>query len=62
MNTLIRGAEFATAYVDIILLRTENNEQDRKHIKTVFQKMCEYGFKPGSEKCKFFTKQLKYLG
>ena len=28
----------------------------------MFQKIDEYGFKLGSEKCEFFMKQIKYLG
>ena len=50
INTILAGLEFATAYLDDILLRSENNKQYRKHIKAVFQKMDEYGFKLGSEK------------
>ena len=45
----------------IFLLRRENNKQHTKHIKVVFQKIEEYGFKLGSEKFKFFMKQIKYL-
>ena len=60
MDTMLAGLEFA--YLDDILLRSENNEQHTKHIKVVFQKIDEYGFKLSSEKCEFFMKQIKYLG
>ena len=36
MDTILAGLEFATAYLDDILLRSENNEQHSKHIKAVF--------------------------
>ena len=49
-------------YLDDIRLRSENDEQHRKHIKAVFQKMDKYGFKLGSVKCKFSIKQVEYLG
>ena len=62
MDTMLAGLEFSTAYLDEILLKSENNEQNRKHIKAVFQKMDEYDFKLGSEKCEFFMKQIKILG
>ena len=61
METMLAGLEFATANVDSILLRSENNEQHRKHIKAVFQKMDEYGFKLVSEKCELFMKQITCL-
>ena len=62
MDTMLAGVEFATAYLDDILLTSEKNEQHRKHIKVVFQKIDEYGFKLSSEKCEFIMKQIRYLG
>ena len=47
-----KGQEFATVYLHDILQRSENNEQHKN----------EHGFKLGSEKCKFFVKQIKYWG
>ena len=49
MDTMLAGLEFATAYLDDILLRNEN-KQHKKHIKAAFQKINEYGFKLDSEK------------
>ena len=61
IDTMLAGLEFTLVYIDDILLRSENNEQHRKHLKAVFQKVDECGFKLGSEKCKFFMKRIKYL-
>ena len=61
MDTMLAGVEFATSYLDDILLRSKNKEQFKKHIKAVFQ-IDKYGFKLDSEKCEFFMKQIKYLG
>ena len=61
MDTILAGLEFATQYLDDILLRIENNEQHKKHIKGVFQEIDVYGFKLSSDKCDFFMKQIKYL-
>ena len=45
------------------LLRSKHkNQLLKKNIQAVFQKMDEYSFKLGSEKCEFFMKQIKYLG
>ena len=62
MDTMLARLEFATAYLDNILLRSENNEEHKKHIKAVLQKTDKYGFKLASEKCEFFMKQQTYLG
>ena len=33
----------------------------KEHIRTVFQRIEEFGFKLSAEKCEFFLKQIKYL-
>ena len=62
MDTMLAGLEFATAYLDDIQLRNENNKQHKKYIKAVLQKIDKYDFKLASEKCEFFMKKIKYLG
>ena len=57
---MLAGLEFATEYLDDTQLRSENNKQHRKHNMAAIQKMDEYDFKLGSEKCEFFMKQIKY--
>ena len=47
MDKVLAGIEFSPAYLDDILLRSTNNKQHKKHIKEVFQKIDEYGFKVG---------------
>ena len=37
MDSMFAGLEFAKAYLDDIMLRSENNKQKRKRIKAVFQ-------------------------
>ena len=39
MDTMLTGLEFATAYLDGILLWSENSELHKNHIKAVFQKI-----------------------
>ena len=62
MDTMSAVLEFAVAYLDDILIKRENDESRKEHIKAVFQKIDVYGFNLGSEKCKFSMKQIKYLG
>ena len=62
MDTMLAGMEYAIAYLDYILIKSENEDQHKTHIRAVFQRVEEYGFKLGAEKCEFFMKKIKYLG
>ena len=62
MDTMLAGLDFAIAYLDDILIKSENNKQHCEHIREVFKRIDEYGFKLSSEKCEFFMTQVKYLG
>ena len=61
MNTTLRGLDFAIAYLDDILIESENNSQHCDHIKEVFRRIDNYSFMLSSEKCKFFMSPIKYL-
>ena len=62
MNTMLAGWDFAIAYLDDILIKSENNNQHCDHIKEVFRRTDDYGFKLSSEEYEFFMSQIKYLG
>ena len=61
MGTMLAGKEYATAYLDNILIKSENKDQHKTHIRAVFQRIEEYCFKMGAKKSEFFMK-IKYLG
>ena len=50
------------AYFDDTLIKSENTEQHRKHVREVFKRINEYSFKLGPENGKFFMDRMKYLG
>ena len=58
---MLAGMEYAIAYLDDILIKSENEDQHKTHMRAVFQRIEEYSFKMGVEKCEFFM-ILKYLG
>ena len=62
MDTMLAGMEYAITYLDDILIKSENEDQHKMHIRAAFQRIEEYGFKLGAEKCEFFIKKIKYLG
>ena len=61
MDTMLTDMEYAIAYLDDILIKSENEDQHKTHILAVFQRIEEYGFKLSAEKCRFFMKKIKYL-
>lgn len=62
MDTMLAGLEFSMAYLDDILIKSENLQDHKKHVKEVFKRIQEFGFKLSPEKCDFFMKKIKYLG
>ena len=50
MDTMLAGLNFAMAYLDDILIKSENLEEHKNHVREVFKRIQEYGFKLGSEK------------
>ena len=62
MDTMLSDLDFAIAYLDDILIKSESREEHAEHVKTVFKKIKEYGFKLSIEKCEFFLTKIKYLG
>ena len=62
MDTVLAGLDFATAYLDDILIKSNDRKTHFEHIIQVFDRIEEYGFKLGAEKCEFFMSEIKYLG
>lgn len=62
MDTMLADLEFAVAYLDDVLIKSKNTKEHLEHIRAVFKKIEEYGFKVSSEKCDFFMSEIKYLG
>ena len=62
MDTMLADLGFAIAYLDDIFVKSKNVQEHKEHIRIVFQRIEEFGFKLSAEKCEFFLKQIKYLG
>ena len=62
MDTMLAGLEFAIAYLDDILIKSKDWKTHFEPIIQVFERIKEYGFKLGTEKCEFFMSEIKYLG
>ena len=62
MDAMLGDLDFATAYLDDILITSKSVTEHRKHFMCVFDKLQEYGFKVKEAKCDFFLTEMKYLG
>ena len=62
MDTMLAGLEFAMAYLDDILIKSKNMQEHKKHVREVFKRIEEFGFRLSPEKCDFFMERIKYLG
>ena len=61
MDTMLGDLDYATAYLDNILVTIKTTEEHRNHIINVFENLQEYGFKVRKAKCDFFLPKIKYL-
>ena len=62
MDTMLGDLDYATAYLDDILVTCKTTAEHQNHIINVFQKLQEYGLKVNEAKCDFFLPEIKYLG
>jgi len=53
---------FRVAYLDDILIFSQNLEDHRKHVRTILKRVKEMGLTLKASKCEFHTKEIEYLG
>ncbi|GFX18785.1 hypothetical protein TNCV_3019421 [Trichonephila clavipes] len=62
MHEILRGLSFCFVYLDDILCYSENAEEHRSHLRTIFQRLSSYGLKLNISKCVFGVTELIFLG
>ncbi|GFU25265.1 retrovirus-related Pol polyprotein from transposon 297 [Trichonephila clavipes] len=62
MHEVLRGLSFCFVYLDDILCYSENAEEHRSHLRTIFQRLSSYGLKLNISKCVFGVTELIFLG
>ena len=53
---------YATAYLDDILIFSDNEEDHERHVNDVLERLAKAGLQVDIDKCEFYTKKTKYLG
>ena len=62
MDTRLDGLDFTIAYLDDILIKSQDKDEHKMYVNQVFKCIQDYGFKIKESKCNFFFKRIKYLG
>ncbi|GFT13150.1 transposon Tf2-6 polyprotein [Trichonephila clavipes] len=62
MHEVLRGLPFCFCLLDDILCYSENAEEHRSHLRTIFQRLSSYGLKLNISKCVFGVTELIFLG
>ena len=62
MMGVLKDLPFAMAYLDDIIIYSFTPKEHLKHIRTVFEKLCDAKLSMKLSKCHFFTKEIQYLG
>ena len=62
MNQVLQGLDFAIAYLDDIVIFSNNEVGHSQHLETVFKRLQDAGLKLKESKCYFFRSQIHYLG
>lgn len=61
-NIVLEGCNFATAYLDDIIIFSKTYEEHLIHIQEVFDRLRQHGLKAKLKKCSFFQSETEYLG
>lgn len=62
MDEILRGLDYAYAYIDDVCISSKNELEHEQHLRTVFQRFREYGIVINVSKCDFGRKEIEFLG
>lgn len=62
IDEVVRGLDFAFAYLDDILIASVDEVEHMKHLRILFQRISEYGLNINLQKCEFFKSDIEFVG
>lgn len=63
IHEVLRGFEdFAFGYIDDICVASENEQDHKRHLRLVFQRLKDYGLTINPSKCIFGQREIQFLG
>ncbi|GBP78797.1 hypothetical protein EVAR_65306_1 [Eumeta japonica] len=61
-HTILQGLEFLLAYIDDIIIASDDIEQHHRHLKALFSCLDTYGITINLSKCAFENDKIDFLG
>ncbi|XP_066253847.1 uncharacterized protein [Euwallacea similis] len=62
INEVLGDLDFCFSYIDDILIASTNEAQHKEHLKTIFERLHQYGLTINLNKCVFGEHQVQFLG
>lgn len=62
IDTIFRGMDFVFAYIDYMIIMSENKKQHRDHLRQVLKKLLDHSLTINVNKCTFGQQEVKFLG
>ena len=62
MQRVLSGLQFASVYLDDVIVYSETLEEHVNHLKAIFERLRKANLKLKPEKCKFVCDEVEYLG
>ena len=62
MDSILQDLDFVFVYLDDILVASQNKEDHKRHLTTLFHRLLEHGLVIKLEKCRFGVDQIDFLG
>lgn len=62
IHEVLRGLDYVFPFVDDLLVASTTEEEHRTHLRTIFQRLDEYGITINPAKCVFGQPSVKFLG
>ena len=62
MDRIFQGLDFVVIYLDDVIICSKTEKEHMKHLKIIFDRIRQFKLKLRLIKCKFFQREIKYLG
>lgn len=62
IDEVLRGLDFAYAYIDDILVASSSEDEHEEHLRIIFERLQQYGIVVNISKCVFAKPEVTFLG